>query len=149
MILLAAGVREPERAGSQPVKAVGFRDAKRLKRGYWLIVTLGATFTLARFSEAFLILRAERAGLSVAYVPVVMVVMNAVYTGGAYPAGAASDRLSHRKLLFGGVVVLMVADLILATATTILFVLLEAAVWGLHMALTQGLFSKLVPTPRQ
>ena len=73
-----------------------------------------------------------------------MVVMNAVYTAGAYPAGAASDSLSHRKLLFGGVVALMVADLILATATTILFVLLGAAVWGLHMALTQGLFSKLV-----
>ena len=136
VILLVAGVREPDRTGSQPVKAVGYRDAKRLKRGYWLIVMLGATFTLARFSEAFLILRAERAGLSVAYVPVVMVVMNAVYTGGAYPSGAASDRLSHRKLLFGGVVVLMVADFILATATTVLFVLLGAAVWGLHMALT-------------
>jgi MFS family permease len=144
VILLFAGVREPERTASEPVKTVVFRDAKRLERGYWLIVTLGATFTLARFSEAFLILRAERTGLSIAYVPVVMVVMNAVYTAGAYPAGAASDRLSHRELLFGGVMVLMVADLILATATTILFVLVGAAVWGLHMALTQGLFSKLV-----
>ena len=143
-VILLVGVREPERTGSEPVKTVGFRDAKRLEQGYWLIVTLGATFTLARFSEAFLILRAERAGLSIAYVPVVMVVMNAVYTAGAYPAGAASDSLSHRKLLFGGVVALIVADLILAAATTILFVLLGAAVWGLHMALTQGLFSKLV-----
>ena len=101
-------------------------------------------FTLARFSEAFLILRAQRAGLSATYVPIVLVVMNVVYTVGAYPAGVASDRWRPRTLLLAGVGVLIVADVMLAMAASVTLVLAGAGLWGLHMALTQGLFSKLV-----
>ena len=146
MLLIISAVREPERPAGDPVKhtAIRFRDARGLGRNYWLIVTFGAVFTLARFSEAFLVLRAQQAGLGVAYVPIVMIVMNAVYTAAAYPAGAASDTMSHRKLLLGGLGVLVAADLILASASSVGLVLAGAAFWGLHMALTQGLFSKLV-----
>jgi MFS family permease len=146
IVLVIAAVREPEHddaARSVQHTAIRIRDARSLGRNYWLIVALGAVFTLARFSEAFLVLRAQYAGLGVAYVPIVMIVMNAVYTA-AYPAGAASDRMSHRKLLLGGLGVLIASDLILASASSVGLVLAGAAFWGLHMALTQGLFSKLV-----
>ena len=100
--LLVIYVREPETTPAQGAKPrLTFADAKRLPLGYWLVVFLGAVFTLARFSEAFLVLRAEDAGLELGYVPLVMVVMNVFYAGAAYPAGAAADRVSHRLLLLG------------------------------------------------
>ena len=144
VVLLFAGVKEPEPAQSEPAKRLRLRDAERLSGGYWLIVVLGGVFTMARFSEAFLILRAQSAGLPMAYAPLVMVAMNAAYVAVAYPAGAASDRVSYKTLLLSGLMALIVSDLILATATTIWPVLAGAAVWGVHMALTQGLFAKLV-----
>lgn len=145
VLLLIAAVREPARVGdSVNHTAIRLRGVRGLGQDCWLIVTLGAVFTLARFSEAFLVLRAQYAGLNIAYVPTVLIVMNAVYTAAAYPAGAASDRLSHKRLLLGGLYVLIAADLILAMASSITLVLVGAALWGLHMALTQGLFSKLV-----
>ena len=101
-------------------------------------------FTLARFSEAFLILRAQDVGLAVGYVPFIMIVMNIVYATFAYPAGAAADRLSARTLLMFGLGVLIVADAVLAMASSPGIAFLGAAFWGLHMALTQGLLSKLV-----
>ena len=138
-------VREPERAHAHrtvsPLRAL---DARRLPLRYWLVVSLGALFTLARFSEAFLVLRAQDSGLSLAYVPLVMVVMNLVYAGVAYPAGAAADKVSKRTLLLIGLVLLIVADLVLAAAASTLLVLIGAALWGLHLAFTQGLLAKLV-----
>jgi MFS family permease len=146
VMLLIKYVREPERApihGSirAPLKLA---DAKRLPLRYWLIVLLGAVFTLARFSEAFLVLRAQDVGLALSFVPVVMVVMNVFYAAGAYPAGAAADRFSHGALLLLGLIFLIGADLVLALAPSPLIVFVGAALWGLHMALTQGLLSKLV-----
>jgi MFS family permease len=111
---------------------------------YWFVVLLGAVFTLARFSEAFLVLRAQDVGLDLGYVPLVMIVMNIFYAGAAYPAGAAADRMSQRTLLLIGLVLLIVADCMLAFATSPLFAFMGAALWGLHMAFTQGLLSKLV-----
>ena len=105
---------------------------------------LGAVFTLARFSEAFLILRAQDVGLAIAYVPAIMIVMNMVYSVFAYPAGAAADRLAARKLLAFGLGLLVVADIILAVAASPPLAFLGVAFWGLHMAFTQGLLSKLV-----
>lgn len=146
VLLLIVAVREPE----SPEHASGARnhltlaDAKRLSLRYWLIVALGAVFTLARFSEAFLILRAQDVGLPVRYVPAIMIVMNIVYAVFAYPAGAAADRLSARTLLVFGLGVLVVADVVLAMAASPWIAFLGAAFWGLHMALTQGLLSKLV-----
>jgi len=144
--ILIFGVHEPERtqATSPVAKHLLFRQARRLPRVYWLIVSLNAVFTLARFSEAFLILRAQSVGLAIGFVPAIMIVMNIVYAATAYPAGVLTDRLSARSLLAWGLAVLIVADLILAVARTPLAAFAGAAIWGLHMGLTQGLFSKLV-----
>ena len=139
-------VREPGRDNTAKTTAsrLAFTAVKRLSWRYWLVVLLGAVFTLARFSEAFLVLRAQDVGLGLAFVPVVMIVMNVFYAGGAYPAGAAADRMSNRNLLLLGLVILIVADIVLALATAWWLALVGAALWGLHMALTQGLLSKLV-----
>ncbi len=144
--LLVIYVREPEREPAPDhIKApLTLTDIRRLPLRYWLVVGLGAVFTLARFSEAFLVLRAEDIGLALGYVPVVMVVMNLFYAGAAYPAGAAADRLRPRTLLLIGLVLLIAADVLLALATEAVAVLAGAALWGLHMAFTQGLLSKLV-----
>lgn len=144
--LLFIYVREPARPSTDdtarvPLVAV---DARRLPLRYWLVVLLGAVFTLARFSDAFLVLRAQDVGLELAYIPVVMIVMNVFYAAVAYPAGAAADRVSHRTLLLLGLVFLIAADLALAYAESLLIVFVGAALWGLHMAFTQGLLSKLV-----
>jgi MFS family permease len=144
--LLMVYVREPERASADAAARtpLTFADIGRLPLRYWLVVVLGGVFTLARFSEAFLVLRAQDVGLELSYVPVVMIVMNVLYAGAAYPAGAAADRVSPRTLLFLGLVLLMAADVALAFATSPLIVFAGAALWGLHMAFTQGLLSKLV-----
>lgn len=144
--LLVFAVHEPERPQPNPGERppFSFAGAGKLHLRYWLVVGLGAVFTLARFSEAFLILRARSVGLSIAFVPVVMVVMNISYAGAAYPAGAAADRFRPRWLLLVGLGMLVLADVVLAAAVSPLHVFGGAILWGLHMALTQGLFSKLV-----
>lgn len=146
VLLLIVALREPEPSehASGSRNHLTFADAKNLSLRYWLIVALGAVFALARFSEAFLILRAQDVGLAVGYVPVIMIVMNVVYALFAYPAGAAADRLSTRTLLLLGLVVLIAADVVLALAASAGIAFLGAALWGLHMALTQGLLAKLV-----
>lgn len=146
VLLLIVAVREPEPDGQAAGSATGltWADTVSLPLRYWQVVLLGAVFTLARFSEAFLILRAQDVGLAVEYVPVIMIVMNVVYALFAYPAGAAADRLSARTLLAAGLAVLVFADVVLALAFSPWMALLGAAFWGLHMALTQGLLSKLV-----
>jgi MFS family permease len=144
--LLALAVREPPSASRPTTRAVpiAFADARRLESGFWLIVLLGAVFTLARFSEAFLVLRAQNVGLALAFVPMVLIVMNVVYAAAAYPAGVAADRMSRWTLLLVGLALLISADLVLALASTPWQVVAGAALWGLHMGLTQGLLSKLV-----
>jgi len=146
VFLLIVALREPESsehaAGSR--NHLTLTDAKRLPLRYWLVVTLGAVFALARFSEAFLILRAQDVGLAVGYVPSIMIVMNIAYSIFSYPAGAAADRLSARTLLLFGLWVLVAADVVLAIATSPWIAFIGAAFWGLHMAFTQGLLSKLV-----
>ena len=144
--LLLIYVREPERAtvdGSAKAPLT-LADAKRLPLRYWFVVLVGAVFTLARFSEAFLVLRAHDVGLGLGYVPIVMIVMNVFYAGAAYPSGAAADHVSQRTLLFLGLILLIAADLVLAFAASPLMVFAGAALWGLHMAFTQGLLSKLI-----
>jgi len=144
--LLMIYVREPRRAHPEgfsggPITAA---DVRRLPLRFWLVVLLGAVFTLARFSEAFLLLRAQDVGLELAWIPLVMIIMNVFYAAAAYPAGAAADRLPQRGLLLVGLVLLIGADLVLAYADTATAVFAGAALWGLHMAFTQGLLSKLV-----
>jgi MFS family permease len=146
VFLLILAVREPEYSdhAAGPRNHLTLTHAKCLPLRYWLVVALGAVFTLARFSEAFLILRAQDVGLAIGYVPAIMIVMNIVYSIFAYPAGAASDRFSARTLLVFGLGVLVAADVILAIAASPGIAFLGSAFWGLHMAFTQGLLSKLV-----
>jgi len=146
VFLLIVGVHEPESLDHAAAhrNLLTLNNAKRLRLRYWLVVALGAVFTLARFSEAFLILRAQDVGLAIGYVPVIMIVMNVVYSIFAYPAGAAADKISARTLLLMGLGILVIADIVLAIAASPGIALLGSAFWGLHMALTQGLLSKLV-----
>lgn len=144
--VLMTYVREPQRppAGTPVQRVLSIADIKRLPLRFWLVVLLGAVFTMARFSEAFLVLRAQDVGVGLAYIPVVMVVMNIFYAGAAYPAGAAADRMRQRTLLLIGLSLLIAADLVLAYAMSPWLVFVGTALWGLHMAFTQGLLSKLV-----
>ncbi len=148
VLLLVVAVREPPATAPSGAAvapaAIRIGSIGELPVRYWKVVALGAVFALARFSEAFLVLRAQDAGLAIAMVPLVMVVMNVVYAAVAYPAGAIADRVRPRPLLVGGLGVLVLADLVLAFASSSAGVLAGAALWGLHMGLTQGLMSKLV-----
>ncbi len=131
----------PRHTGSRNPFA-GFR-AKDYPTRFWALVGLVLMFTLMRFSEAFLVLRAQDAGLSSNWIPLTLVVMSATYLLTAYPAGKLSDRMSRHVLLALGCVVMLVADLMLAFATSLPWVMLGIALWGVHMGLTEGLIAAL------
>ncbi len=124
--------------------SLNLSDVKTFTGPFWAVVGIASVFTLGRFSEAFLVLKAQNAGMPIALVPLVMVVMNIVYALVSYPAGALSDRIGRNGILFAGIGMLVVADLILAFGTTVPAVLFGVAFWGLHMGLTQGLLAALV-----
>jgi MFS family permease len=144
--LIVVGIDEPAYATA----ARRFRSPihwgvlRLLSGAYWWVVGIGAVFTLARFSEAFLVLRAQQVGFTATWVPLVMVVMAVCYTLSAYPAGAWSDRVSRRSLLSVGLVLLILADVVLARAGSVGAVGLGVALWGLHMGFSQGLLAALV-----
>jgi MFS family permease len=144
--VLIVGVREPDQppASGRERAPIRLIDIRRLGFVYWCVVLIGGVLTLARFSEAFLILRAESVGLAVALVPLVMVVMNVIYAASAYPAGAASDLRGRQTILVGGFAALIIADVVLATANEVWQVMAGVALWGFHMGLTQGLLATLV-----
>lgn len=143
--ILAFGVEEPEMKGVGKRKpAFDLATVKALGRGFWMVTMLAAAVTLARFSEAFLVLKASAAGMSITYVPLVMVVMAGVYTLSSSPAGVMSDTLGRRGLLGAGLAVLIAADLILGFTSGVATMLVGVALWGLHMGLTQGILSTLV-----
>jgi len=144
--LLWFGLREPEFKSKPAVRINPIQRAqlRRLPRAYWWVVGIGAVFTLARFSEAFLVLRAEQVGIALALVPLVMVAMNLVYAASAYPFGALSDRMSHHTLLALGLTMLIAADLVLASSSGIGGLLAGVALWGIHMGMTQGLLATMV-----
>lgn len=139
------GVEDAPVASAQvsapPVRLI---DLKRLPRAFWSVTLVGVVFTLARFSEAFLILKASAEGLPLVLAPLVLVVMNAVYALGAYPAGIWSDRVPARRLFALGLLALIAADLALGLLSGLGGAFLGIALWGVHMALTQGLLAKLV-----
>jgi MFS family permease len=143
--LLLVGVDEPARHPATRAKPpMRLADVKRFSRPFWIVVGVATILTLARFSEAFLVLRSQDVGMPVALVPVVMVAMNMVYALSSYPAGALSDRIGRNGLVAMGIGVLIVADLFLGAARSILLVMVGVALWGLHMGLTQGLLATLV-----
>jgi MFS family permease len=143
--LLAVGVREPQRpAGAPRTNPIRRDNLRQLSPAYWWVVGLGAVVTLARFSEAFLVLRAQQGGLPIAWAPLVLIAMNVVYSAGAYPLGRLADTMSHRRLLAIGLGVLIAADLALAASDRGPVMWVGIALWGLHMALTQGLLATMV-----
>lgn len=143
--LLLFGVHEPKRLEvHKPINPISRANLRRLGASYWWVVGIGAVFTLARFSEAFLVLRAAQGGIPFALVPLVMVVMNVIYAASAYPFGKLSDGMSHTKLLALGLAVLIAADLVLASDDHWNTVLLGVALWGVHMGVTQGLLARMV-----
>jgi MFS family permease len=145
VVLLVVAVREPPRpAGERRGNPIRRDNLRRLGRGYWWVVVVGAVFTLARFSEAFLVLRAQQGGLALAWTPLVLVAMSVVYSIGAYPFGKLSDKVSHRALLAWGLAVLVAADVLLAMGNTGGWLWGGIALWGLHMAMTQGLLATMV-----
>jgi MFS family permease len=117
---------------------------KEFGGAYWWVVVAGGVFTLARFSEAFLILRAQQLGLADSFAPMVLVIMNVVYALSAYPSGRLADRMSHTKLLAAGLAVLILSDLVLAQAQGLAAVVVGVVLWGLHMGMTQGLLATMV-----
>lgn len=146
VFLLIVGVQEPQspRLVGVPRTVIRLFDLQSIGPAYWWIVLLGGLLTLARFSEAFLVLRAEHVGLPVTFIPLVMVVMSVTYAVSAYPAGWLADRMNRRPLLVAGCLVLIIADVILAVAGDVVMVLVGVGLWGIHMGLTQGLLATLV-----
>jgi MFS family permease len=153
VVLLVFGVEEPRKAASakdiqgkkrRAPAPIRWREIVGMGWPFWSVVLVGVVFSLARFSEAFLVLRAQDAGLAAAFVPLVMVAMNLVYAVVSAPAGALSDGMDRRLLLGLGLIALVLADAALAWLHSVWGVLLGAGLWGLHMGLTQGLFSALV-----
>lgn len=143
--LIVLGVEEPAKhVDAKPKARLRMADAKRFPVAYWVIVGISTALTLARFSEAFLILRSQNVGLPIALVPAVMVAMNVVYALAAYPAGALSDSFGRAGVLLVGIAFLIVADLILALGPTVPFMMAGVAFWGLHMGFTQGLLATMV-----
>lgn len=143
--VLALAVREPRReTGRTRTNPVSRASLKRLGAPYWGVVGVGAVITLARFSEAFLVLRAGQAGVPMALVPLVMVATNVVYAASAYPFGVLSDRISHGELLVLGLAVLIAADLVLAAGEQWRVLLAGVALWGIHMGMTQGLQASMI-----
>ncbi len=143
-VLLGVEDRAAPAPGDHAPPPIRLPDIRRLPSAFWAVVLVGVIFTLARFSEAFLVLRAHDEGLPLTLAPLVFVVMNIVYSLGAYPAGAWSDKAAPETLLLWGLAALIGADLLLAFGPGLSWALLGICLWGVHMALTQGLLSKLV-----
>ena len=142
--LMVFGVDEPKKQEEQKRASITLRDAGRLSGAFWAVVAVAFVLTLARFSEAFLILRSQSVGLPIALVPLIMVVMNIVYALAAYPAGVIADKTGRQGVLIAGIAFLIVADIILAMGSTVVPIMLGVVFWGLHMGFTQGLLATLV-----
>ena len=144
-VALMLGVKEPDTPKASLLSPPFSRvSLKRLGSAYWWVVVIGGVFTLARFSEAFLLLRALESGVALAYVPLVLVAMNVVYAATAYPFGWLSDRMSHAALLALGLGVLVAGDVVLAEGGSGFNLLVGVVLWGVHMGMTQGLLATMV-----
>lgn len=144
-LLLALGVKEPQQKHAPKAKSpIRIRDIRHAGSAYWQLVAIAGVLTLARFSDAFLILKAQATGLPVAFVPMVMVIMNIVYALAAYPAGLLSDTLNSKTVLLIGIAFLIAADVVLGFSSSLWMFALGIILWGLHMGFTQGLLAAMV-----
>jgi len=146
VLCIVFGVQEPEQKSTGAKKPFPIQKSElaKLPKSFWIVVAFAAAFTLARFSEAFLILRASNMGLSAGLMPTIFIIMNIVYAVSAYPIGVLSDRIGRNGLLAVGIFLLIVADILLAFGGNLYWVFAGVVVWGLHMGMTQGLLSALI-----
>jgi MFS family permease len=144
VLVLVIGVKEPAHRQGKERAPLHAKEIGQLPHAYWLVIIAGTVFTLARFSEAFLVIRARDGGLALAWAPAVIAVMSLVYAASAYPAGWLQDRIGARPLLLSGLVALIAADLLLAFGPTLVAIFLGICLWGLHMGLTQGVLAALI-----
>lgn len=146
VILIWLLIPEPPRADRGERRPFPLRRAQlaRLPASFWRTTTLASLLTLARFSDAFLILRADSIHLPARYAPLILIIMNIVYAAAAWPAGILGDRLGKRRLLTLGTVVLIAADVVLAWAQSTTWVFAGVALWGLHMGFSQGILTAIV-----
>lgn len=145
VLVLILFVQEPVKpASAKPINPIQPKEIKKLSHAYWYVVIIGAIFTLARFSEAFLLLRAYQVGSPITWVPLILVVMYLMYSVSAYPFGKLADTINHSKLLIIGLFILITADLILAFSHSLMFIYIGSCLWGLHMGATQGLLAAMV-----
>jgi MFS family permease len=142
--VLMLGVEEPAHLESKPKAPLSLADIRELGSAYWLVIVAGAVFTLARFSESFLVIRAKDSGLPIAWSPAVIAAMSLVFALSAYPAGRLQDKIGARPLLLLGLAVLIAADLFLAFGSSLLGIFAGIGLWGLHMGLTQGVLAALI-----
>jgi MFS family permease len=143
-LLAWLALREPEQQlaplTNSPLFA-GFRDLGKDTRR---LLAVGFLFTLARFSEGFLILKGIEIGLSEAMSPLTLAMFNLAFVALAYPAGALSDRVRPKMLLIAGMVMLIAGNLILAKTESFSGLVAGVALWGAHMAFTQGIFARMI-----
>lgn len=146
VLLIIFGVEEAEskRIGPAVRSPITRSSLRNLPYKFWMVVIFASILTLARFSEAFLLLRAQNVGMTETWVPLILIVMNLVYAGSAYPFGKLADNGSRRKLFLWGILLLVLADLVLAVSSSVITVAIGAGIWGLHMGATQGLFSVMI-----
>ncbi len=144
--VLIMGVYEPDRPQETRTvrNPIHLNELRRMGSAYWWVLVIASVMTLARFSEAFLILRAQSIGLSMTFIPMVLVLMNIAYSLSSYPVGILSDRVSRTSLLAWGLGILLLSDLVLAHADNLAWTGLGVIFWGLHMGFTQGIISTLV-----
>lgn len=143
--MLAFGIREPERktSGKEPPK-LDLATLRKLGGDFWLVSLMAALFMMARFSEAFLIIKASDTGLATSYIPLVLTVMSLAYALTSYPVGILSDSMGRRGFLVVGLVLLIAADIVLGFTSSITAMFAGIILWGLHMGFTQGILSTLV-----
>jgi MFS family permease len=146
VLLLVLGVEEPRdgRAKPEARSPIRWSEVQRIGRPFWLAVAVGVLFTMARFSEAFLVLRGRDAGIPLTFIPLVLIAMNVVYAVASAPLGSLSDRIGRKAVMAGGLIALLAADLVLAAMSNIAGVIVGVALWGLHLGCTQGLLAAMV-----
>jgi len=146
VVIFIVGIHDVEHKYTEDEKTFIFKFKNIFKIGteYWQIVLIGGLLNLARFSDAFLILKAYELGLPITYVPLVMVLMNCFYAVSSYPAGILSDNINRKFILIIGIVFLIIADLVLAFTDSTWMLALGVGFWGMHMAFTKGILDAMV-----
>ena len=145
VMFLVFGVKEPrQQQNQQRVNPLNRSALSSLGSNYWWLLLAVLIFNLGNSSDAFLLLKAQQVGIPAAFIPLTLVVQNLTYALFAYPLGRLSDRISRRQLLIGGwlIYALVYGGLALVDRAPQFWGLL--AVYGVHLAMTQGTITALV-----